>query len=346
LSTRHDSDRITAAARAPFLAADVPIHRRKESVTTFHPDLHRTARFIPRFSFTPRLVRCINFMARLRGIPRVPQIADVAIEDVYLRVAPGAAPLRVRLYRPRHAKQPLPAMLWLHGGGFLFGAPEFDQEHNIATARELGILIAAVDYRLAPAHPFPAPLEDAYGALKWLHAQAAALGVMPGRYAVAGSSAGGGLAAGLALLAHDRAEVPLAFQLLLYPMLDDRTVLRTDLDTSHLRMWDAASNRYGWTSYLGRVPGAQGVSDYAAPARRADLTGLPAAWIGTGTFDLFHDENCAYARRLSAAGVPCALRVVDGAYHGFDAISRKAQVSRDFRSSYLAALRDALEVAS
>jgi acetyl esterase/lipase len=311
-------------------------------MTRFHPDLQASARFIPRFSFTPRLVRFINFMARLRGVPKAPHLEDVAIEDVFLRGQDGAAAIRVRVYRPRAARQAVPAMLWFHGGGFLFGAPEFDQESSIATVRELGILVAAVDYRLAPAHPFPAPLDDAYAALLWLHTHAPALGVVPGRYAVAGSSAGGGLAAGLALMAHDRREIPVLFQLLLYPMLDDRTVLRTDVDTSNLRMWDTASNRYGWASYLGRDPGSAGVSVYAAPARREDLAGLPAAWIGTGTFDLFHDENCDYARRLSAAGIPCELRVVAGAYHGFDAISRNAPVSREFRASYLAALRRAL----
>src|SRR5580698_1031488 len=138
-------------------------------MTIFHPDLHPVARFIPRFSFTPRLVRFINFMARMRGVPKPPTLEDVLIEDV-----------RVRVYRPRHSTQPVPAMLWLHGGGFLFGAPEFDQENNIATVRELGILVAAVDYRLAPEHPFPAPLEDAYAALTWLHTSAEALGVARG----------------------------------------------------------------------------------------------------------------------------------------------------------------------
>ncbi len=311
-------------------------------MTIFHPDLHRSARFIPRFSFTPRLVKFINFIARLRGVPKPPALTDVLVEDVFLRRQDGVPPTRVRIYRPKHASQRTPAMLWLHGGGFLFGAPEFDQENNVATVRELGILIAAVDYRLAPEHPFPAALEDAYAALTWLHTNAAALGVAQGRYAVAGSSAGGGLAAGLTLMAHDRGEVPVVFQLLLYPMLDDRTVLRTDLDASNLRMWDTASNRYGWTSYLGEQPGAPDVSSYAAPARREDLSGLPPTWIGTGGFDLFHDENVTYARRLVAARTPCELRVVAGAYHGFDAISRNAQVSQDFRASYIAALRHAL----
>jgi acetyl esterase/lipase len=314
----------------------------RKAVTQFHPELYRTARFIPRFSFTPRLVRFINFAARLRGVPRAPVVEDVTIEDVWLRGQEGAPGIRVRLYRPKRAVGPVPAMLWLHGGGFLFGGPEFDEQNNIATARELGILIAAVDYRLAPAHPYPAPLEDAYNALAWLHSNAAALGVLPGRCAVAGSSAGGGLAAAVTLMAHDRGEIPVAFQLLLYPMLDDRTVLRTDIDTSNLRMWNTASNRYGWTSYLGQEPGSPGVDAYAAPARREDLAGLPPAWIGTGTLDLFHDENCAYAQRLSAAGVPCMLRVVAGAYHGFDAISREAPVCREFRGSYVAALRSAL----
>lgn len=311
-------------------------------MTTFHPDLHPSARFIPRFSFTPRLVRFINFMARARGVPKPPTLEDVLVEDVFLRPHAASTPLRVRVYRPRHSRQPVPAMLWFHGGGFIFGAPEFDQENNINIVRELGILIAAVDYRLAPAHPFPAPMEDAYAALIWLHTNAAALGVVVESYAVAGSSAGGGLAAGLALMARDRAEVPVAFQLLLYPMLDDRTVLRTDVDTSNLRMWDTASNRYGWTSYLGRQPGGGGVSAYAAPARCEDLSGVAPAWIGTGGFDLFHDENLAYAQRLVAAGTPCEVHVVAGAYHGFDAISRKAQVSRQFRRSYVAALRRAL----
>ncbi len=233
-------------------------------------------------------------------------------------------------------------MLWMHGGGFLFGTPEFDEIGSIETARELGIVIAAVDYRLAPQYPFPAPLEDCHAALKWLHANAGSLGVIPGRIAVGGSSAGAGLAAGLALMARDRGEVPLVFQLLIYPMLDDRTVLRTDLSDDNLRLWDTASNRYGWTSYLAAAPGGPDVSPYAAPARCADLKGLPPGWMGVGSFDLFHDEDLAYAKRLSEAGVPCEVRVVEAAYHGFDAVSRKAPVSRAFRASYLEALKHAL----
>ncbi len=308
-------------------------------MTTFHPDLHRSARFIPRFTWSPLLVRAINGLARLRGVPKPPQPEGVSVEDVLLPGAAGTAGLRVRLYRPKHAPGALPALLWIHGGGFLFGAPEFDEAGNIEAALELGILIAAVDYRLTPRHPFPAPLEDCHTALAWLHESAASLGIDPQRIAIGGASAGGGLAAGLALKVRDAGALRVVFQLLLYPMLDDRTVLRTDLADEHLRLWDTASNRYGWSSYLGANPGSAGVSAYAAPARCTDLGGLPPAWVGVGTYDLFLEEDLAYAKRLNEAGVPCEVRVVEAAYHGFDAVSPKAQVSREFRASYLAALK-------
>jgi acetyl esterase/lipase len=311
-------------------------------MTAFHPDLQKSARFIPRFTWSPALVRLINLLTRLRGVPRPPQVDGLTIEDVLLPGKGAAGTLRVRLYRPRTAATTVPAMLWMHGGGFLFGKPEFDEPGNIETARELGILIAAVDYRLAPQYPFPAPLDDCHAALSWLHGNAAALKVDPARIAIGGSSAGGGLAAGLALKARDEGAVPVAFQLLLYPMLDDCTVLRTDLADNNLRLWDTASNRYGWTSYLGAPPGGATVSPYAAPARAANLTGLPPAWLGVGTYDLFLDEDRAYAQRLNAAGTPCEVREVEAAYHGFDAVSRNAPVSQAFRASYVAALKRAL----
>jgi len=139
-----------------------------------------------------------------------------------------------------------------------------------------------------------------------------------------------------------RDEVRPAFQLLVYPMLDDRTVLRTDIDPKKLRMWSPGSNRFGWASYLGGQPGSADVSPYAAPARRDDLSGLPPAWIGVGTLDLFHDEDLVYARRLESAGVPCEVHIVEGAFHGFDAVFRKAGVTRAFWEEQARALRAAL----
>ena len=248
----------------------------------------------------------------------------------------------MRLYRPGAANEPIPAMLWIHGGGFVMGDSEIDEDNNIAIVRQTGIAVASVNYRLAPRHPFPAPLEDCYAALRWLHAEAKTLGVLPERIAVGGSSAGAGLAAGVALMAHDRKEVSITFQLLIYPMLDDRTALRTDIDLSGVRLWDNKCNRFGWSSYLQKQPGSADVHPYAAPARRDNLTGLPSAWIGVGTCDLFHDENLTFAKRLAESGVPCELRIIEGAYHGFDLFSPKAEVVRQFRKSYVSALRGAL----
>jgi acetyl esterase/lipase len=310
-------------------------------MSDFHPELRRAARLIPRFSFTPGLARFARWLQRRHGAPVPQDVPGVTIRDAMLPGSAGHPPVRVRLYLPEGVAGPRPAMLWVHGGGFIIGSPEQDAAKLITLSRDLGMVIAAVAYRLGPEHPFPAGLEDAYAALRWLHAGADGVAVDPSRIVIGGASAGGGLAAGLVLHAHDRGEVPVAFQLLIYPMLDDRTVLRTDIDQSRLRLWTTKSNRLGWSCYLGHAPGAAATSEYAAPARRANLAGLPPAWIGVGTCDLFHDEDVDYARRLGEAGVPCGLTVVEGAFHGFDVVA-KAAVAGDFREAYEAALRAAI----
>lgn len=304
---------------------------------TFHPDL-AVGRFLPPLTHGPRLLKLINRVP-IRG-GEIPD--DILVEDVLVPGADGAPDVFLRIYRPRSLRTAAPALFWIHGGGFILGHPFQDEEANIGFVRTLGITVAAVRYRLGPEHPSPAAVEDAYAALTWLSAHAEERLIDPTRIAVGGASAGGGLAAGLVLYAHDRAEVTPAFQLLVYPMLDDRTVLRTDMDTRNVRMWTPGSNRFGWTSYLGAEPGSADVSPYAAPARRTSLAGLPPAWIGVGTLDLFHDEDVVYAERLAASGVPCELLVVDGAFHGFDAAFRKAGVSKDFHRAQAAALRGAL----
>jgi acetyl esterase/lipase len=205
--------------------------------------------------------------------------------------------------------------------------------------QRLGIVVASVDYRLAPEHSFPVPLHDCYDALSWLARHPR---IDPTRVAIGGASAGGGLAAALALLTRDRGEFQPVLQLLAYPMLDDRTALRNDLDERSFRLWNSKSNYFGWASYLGRTPGSVDVSGLAAPAREDDLSGVAPAWIGVGTHDLFHDEDLAFAQRLSQSGVPAEVQVVDGAFHGFDAVVPRATVSRNFRSAQAAALGAAL----
>ena len=313
---------------------------RSGAVAAFHPELLPLARLIPRFTFTERKRRWLRRVTALRPAPRVPSLDDVVVEDRSAPGPAGAPVVPVRLYRPRHANGPVPALVWIHGGGMIIGDAVQDQRANLALVRGLGIAVASVDYRLAPEHPFPAPLDDCYAALRWVWANADELGVQPDRVAVGGASAGGGLAAGLALMAADRAEVPVVFQLLVYPMLDDRTTQRTDVDDARLRLWNTASNDFGWASYLDGS--GEDVSPYAAPARREDLGGLAPAWLGVGTCDLFHDEGVAYARRLAAAGVATDLHVVLGGYHAFDMVQPRARVSREFRAGYVAALRQAL----
>ncbi len=274
---------------------------------------------------------------RLRPIPKTP--ADVLIKNVFIPAQGDRARIRLQIYTPRSSNAPAPALIWLHGGGYVMGNPEQDEACCAQYGRELGITVVSVDYGSAPKYPFPIGLEESYAALAWLAAQAQSLGIDAQRIAIGGASAGGGLAAALAQLAHDRQEIKPVFQLLVYPMLDDRTVLRSDLSDKTYLAWDQKSNRFGWESYLGRPCGGADLPEYAVPARRADLSGLPPAWLGVGTEDLFHDEDVAYARRLQACAVPCEIEIVPGAFHGFDVFDAKIPLVQAFRRSQIAALR-------
>jgi acetyl esterase/lipase len=320
--------------------APPPLHgsnRSEVHVSVFHPDL-RSARLLPSLPLGPRLVRVLQ---RATTRPK-PVPSDMLVENVVVPGDDGRPPVLLRYYRPKSVKGAAPALFWIHGGGYVIGNLFQDEERSIARARELGITVVSVRYRLAPGHPAPAALEDAYTGLRSVFAEAERRGVDPESIAIGGASAGGGLAAALVLAAHDRGEVRPAFQLLLYPMLDDRTVLRTDLRGLVTRQWGLRNNRFAWSAYLGRTPGGDGVSPYAAPARREDVSGLPPAWIGVGTLDLFHDEDVTYARRLTDAGVGCELHVIPGAFHAFDRVYRKARVTREFWDRQVRALSAAL----
>jgi acetyl esterase/lipase len=248
------------------------------------------------------------------------------------------AEIELCIYLPDASAKARGCIYHIHGGGYVVGAARDVEYRHRPLARELGCAIVSVDYRLAPDHPHPVPVEDCYAGLAWLFANAAALGIDTARIGVMGESAGGGLAAALALLARDRGEYSLAFQHLIYPMLDDRTGAHP---VAGEHVWTAAHNRFGWSSLLGAEPGGADVSPHAAPARATDLSGLPPAYIMTGALDLFVDEDIDYARRLNRAGVPVELHVYPGGFHGFDN-SPTATVAAQARRDSFDALRRAL----
>ena len=289
----------------------------------FHPDLRVIAHLLPGGAFNRRTLPVIRALTRLQA-RRSPKDVDVA-------GLPSG--ISVRLQRPRHPDSAGGALLWIHGGGYVIGSAAQDDRRCRRFADRLGVPVAAVDYRLAPKHPYPAALEDCYEALAWLTRLP---GIDPTRVAIGGASAGGGLTAALALLARDRGELAPLLQLMAYPMVDDRSCDRPGVRNRRYRMWNPNTNRLGWTAYLnGADP------QVAVPSRHDDLSGLPPAWIGVGTLDPLHDENVEYARRLKDAGVACDLDIVTGAFHGFDIVAPAAGVSRAFFDRQCEALRKA-----
>ena len=221
----------------------------------------------------------------------------------------------VRVYTPEGLATPAPCVYAIHGGGYVLGTYEMLDRVMDGWCARLGVVGVSVEYRLAPEWAYPTPLEDCYAGLAWVHAHHDALGVDPARIGIQGTSAGGGLAAALALLARDRGEIPIAFQVLECPMIDDRFHTPSS-NIERLQVWSRESNEYGWRAYLGDRYGTDDIPATAAPARADDLTGLPPAIVCVGGADGFRDEDVQYALRLSQAGVPTELHVYPGAPHG------------------------------
>lgn len=281
--------------------------------------------------------------AALAQLPPFP--ASVQVDEVFIPGPKGAPQVRVKLYRRKEsAEGPRPAILHLHGGGYIMGNPEFMGPMCALWADAFDAVVVAPAYRLGPETAFPGNVEDAYAALAWANAEAGALGIDTARLAVAGESAGGGLAAALALLARDRGEYRLCHQQLIFPMIDDRTAVRADLSPMFGEfVWTNASNHFGWASLLGQAPGGPDVSPYAAAARAESLAGLPPTFISTGALDLFTEENLEYARRLMAEGVPVELHVYPGAPHAFMQMPG-ARVTRAYMRDALSGLARGLGV--
>lgn len=279
------------------------------------PELRPLLRMLPTVTFGPMSHRVFRLLEPLIPAPRRPR--DLTTRTVRL----GAN--RVHLFQPTGGLRHRAAVLWMHGGGRIVGRPQQGSAYPcMRIARSLGVLTVAVQYRLAPKHRFPAALDDCVAAYRWLQSEAAALGIDPDRIAVGGESAGGGLAAELSQRLRDEGGVQPAGQVLIYPMLDDRTATRDALTAQRHLVWNNQSNHYGWSQYLGQPAGAPSLPKYAAAARCDDLTALPPAWLTVGPIDLFYEENVEYIERLRAAGVSATLHMVEGGFHGYFAVGR------------------------
>ena len=260
-----------------------------------------------------------------------PRLQQPAVTERMVPGRGGAPDVRVFVINSKPGER-RPAILHTHGGGYFLGSAASDVPDLQVLAKTLDCIIVTVDYRLAPETRFPGSLEDNYAALKWFYTKSDELGADRSRFALAGESAGGGHAAMLAIAARDRGEVPVMFQSLVYPMLDDRTgSTRQPPPYIGTFLWTREYNRQGWNALLGKSPGGPAAPAGSVPSRVDNLAGLPAAWIGVGSLDLFVEEDVEYAKRLINAGISTELLVTPGAYHGFDLLAPDASISRQFK---------------
>jgi acetyl esterase/lipase len=276
----------------------------------------------------------------------LPQVDGVTTSDHIIPGPIGAPEVSVRVYRPDSSDEFLPALLWIHGGGYVLGSLQGDDYTVKCLVENVGSIVVSVEYRLAPEHPYPAPLEDCYAALMWLATHTDELGVDATRIAIGGISAGGGLAAGLAILARDRAEMNVMFQMLFCPMIDDRNSTPSSYAITDPHMWNRDDNEQGWAAYLGGDGDSDKTSEYAAAARAENLSDLPPAYIPVGSLDLFLDENIEYAKRLNQAGVPAELHVFPGGFHAFEFLVPTAEISKRAMTMHYEILRQAFRIYS
>ena len=305
-------------------------------INRVHPELRKAIASFPKLPMTSSFGRSITRLLLPLLLPRTKAPEGVSI--AWLKTSSGQ---RLRVFTPASNKTRA-AMLYIHGGGMIIGAPQMDDALLSRISKDLDIVIVSPQYRLAPENPYPAAIDDCNEAWHWMLSNAAMYDIDTKRIAIGGESAGGGLAAGSVLRIHDEGGPQPIAQWLFCPMLDDRTALDRSLDDDDHFVWNNKLNLAGWSSYLGSQLGADDVSAYAVPSRRKDLRGLPKAWMGVGDVELFYEEDRKYAERLKAAGVPCELDVVAGGPHSFQGVAPAAQISKDYLARAIGWLAKAL----
>ncbi len=331
--------RLSLATPAPLTAAD------EAKLLPVAPELRASARMAIGFS---KMMGTIDEAMVLKsrkggggGPPTPERMADVPVQEQMIPGPAGAPQVKLFIINAK-AGTSRPGILHTHGGGYILGTAATDVRRLQELARELDAVIVSVEYRLAPETSYEGSIEDNYTGLRWMYDHATQLGLDRSRIALTGESAGGGHAALLAITARDRGKIPIIFQALVYPMLDDRTGGAVQVP-GHIATlgWRAPENQYGWRAFLGQAPGTATVPARAVPARTPKLAGLPPAFIQVGGVDLFVSEDIDYARRLNEAGVPTELQVIPGAYHGFDQLAPDSPQAKQFRQAKVEALRRA-----
>ncbi|TSI05129.1 alpha/beta hydrolase [Lysinibacillus sp. BW-2-10] len=267
---------------------------------------------------------------------------EVIIEDVTIK-GPDQNDLRLRVYKPQDVKGTLPGLLWIHGGGYVLGTVEQDDALCGKYVNEANCIVVAVDYRLAPEHPYPAPIEDCYAAVCWMVNEAAQLAIDVNKIGVAGSSAGGGLTAALTLLARDRQFPKIHLQLPLYPMIDDRNNTPSANEITEGMIWNQQLNEEGWKMYLGDLYGTDHIPSYAAPARATDYSNLPTTYTFIGQLDPFRDETISYVSNLVQAGVDVEFHLYPGAYHAFEGLNPDSPIAQYATNEYINAIKRGFE---
>ncbi|QLC90771.1 alpha/beta hydrolase [Priestia megaterium] len=287
-----------------------------------------------------------NLQASREGIAqmRTPTVVDesLSLTDEVI-IGPDDNPLTLRIYRPKSINESLPVLLWIHGGGYILGSIDDDDDTCMRFVKEANCVVISVDYRLAPEHPYPAPIEDCYAALKWIADNAEPLNIDPNRIGVAGASAGGGLTAALTLLARDRQYPSICFQMPLYPMIDDGNNTPSTNEIKEGLVWNQKTNEAGWKMYLGELYKSDNIPAYAAPARAEDYCNLPYTYTCVGQLDPFRSETLTYVSKLAEAGVDVEFHLYPGAYHWFEQLNPNDKVSIHAVNEIIQAVKSGFE---
>ena len=309
-------------------------------------DLAEVRERFPSLGFDLRdLAGSRTILKKLAERARIRDTSSIAVEEFAITHSEDSTTLNLKSFRPLTGSTEKPALLWIHGGGYVMGSAGDTDQTLAHIALETDCTVFSVDYRLAPEHAYPAALDDCFDCLLWLQKHANQLKIDPARIAIGGASAGAGLTAALALRARDEGTQQVLFQLLIYPMLDHRHRTPSSRAIQDPNLWNEQTNRLAWALYLGALTDHDEIPLYASASLAADLTNLPPAFVCVGDLDIFLDEDIDYAQRLLQAGVPTELHVYPGAIHGFDMLAPDAAISQRLRTDVNNALQKAFDVA-